>query len=214
MNSTHTLPSTLKIHTFSDDPISFIAPTWDQLHALAFEMACEIRDSHHDFDRVVTLAKGGWPMSRSLADFLEVSEVQSLGLSFYKGVDDRKAKPTVYQDLPISIENEHILLFDDVADTGESLLFAIDHLKQKGAQSITTATVFYKERSRIQPDFFSAQVGEWIVFPYELVETLKDVGTRWLAEGVSPQELAKRFESLHFPPDQVAYFIDSILLVE
>lgn len=211
---TQTMFPTLKTHTFSNDPISFIAPTWDELHALAFSMAQEIRASEHSFDRVVTLAKGGWPMSRSLADFLEVSEVQSLGLSFYKGVNDRKAKPTVYQDLPISIENEHILLFDDVADTGESLLFAIDHLKQKGAQSITTATVFYKERSQIQPDFFSAQVGEWIIFPYELVETLKDVGTRWLAEGVSPQELTERFVSLHFPEDQVSYFIESILLVE
>ena len=64
----------LTLHTFENDSISYVAPTWEELHALAFEMAQQIRASDHSFDRVVTLAKGGWPMSRSLADFLEVSE--------------------------------------------------------------------------------------------------------------------------------------------
>ncbi|NCN07029.1 MAG: phosphoribosyltransferase [Candidatus Pacebacteria bacterium] len=204
----------LTLHTFENDSISYVAPTWEELHALAFEMAQQIRASDHSFDRVVTLAKGGWPMSRSLADFLEVSEVQSLGLSFYKGVNERKAKPTVYQDLPVNIMGEHILLFDDVADTGESLLFATEYLKERGAASVTTATVFYKERSQIVPDFFSAQVAEWIIFPYELVESLKDIGTRWLTDSISPDEVISRFITLQFPENQVRYFVETALLVE
>ena len=204
----------LTLHTFENDSISYVAPTWEELHALAFEMAQQIRASDHSFDRVVTLAKGGWPMSGSLADFLEVSEVQSLGLSFYKGVNERKAKPTVYQDLPVNIMGEHILLFDDVADTGESLLFATEYLKERGAASVTTATVFYKERSQIVPDFFSAQVAEWIIFPYELVESLKDIGTRWLTDSISPDEVISRFITLQFPENQVRYFVETALLVE
>lgn len=204
----------LTLHTFENDSISYVAPTWEELHALAFEMAQQIRASDHSFDRVVTLAKGGWPMSRSLADFLEVSEVQSLGLSFYKGVNERKAKPTVYQDLPVNIMGEHILLFDDVADTGESLLFATEYLKERGAASVTTATVFYKERSQIVPDFFSAQVAEWIIFPYELVESLKDIGTRWLTDSISPDEVISRFITLQFLENQVRYFVETALLVE
>lgn len=204
----------LTVHSFPQDSIAYVAPTWDELHALAFEMARQIRAADVSFDRVVTLAKGGWPMSRSLADFLEISEVQSLGISFYKGVDERQAKPTMYQKLPVSIEGEHILLFDDVADTGESLLFALDYLKQKGAASVTTATIFYKERSRIVPDFFSALAAEWIIFPYELVETLKDVGTRWLADGVDAEEVISRFVTLQFEEAQIRYFMETTLLVE
>lgn len=204
----------LTVHTFPNDSISYVAPTWDELHALAFDMARNIREAPVSFDRVVTLAKGGWPMSRSLADFLEISEVQSLGLSFYKGVDERKAKPTMYQELPVSIQGEHILLFDDVADTGESLQFSLDYLKQKGAASVTTATIFYKERSQVVPDFFAALAAEWIIFPYELVETLKDVGTRWLAEGVDAEEVNSRFVTLQFNEAQVRYFMETTLLVE
>lgn len=216
MTTTMTYPQLPKLHThsFTNDPISFIAPTWDELHALAFVMATHIRASEQNFDRVVTLAKGGWPMSRSLADFLEVAEVQSLGLSFYTGIDQRAAKPTVYQDLPVSIQGEDILLFDDVSDTGESLLFAVEYLTRKGAKSVTTATIFYKERSRITPHFYALQVAEWIVFPYELVETLKDVGTRWLAEGVATNEVVSRFVSLNFPEEQVMYFLENTLLAK
>ena len=137
-----------------------------------------------------------------------------MGLSFYKGVNERKAKPTVYQDLPVNIMGEHILLFDDVADTGESLLFATEYLKERGAASVTTATVFYKERSQIVPDFFSAQVAEWIIFPYELVESLKDIGTRWLTDSISPDEVISRFITLQFPENQVRYFVETALLVE
>lgn len=204
----------LTIHTFSQDTISYVAPTWDQLHGLAFDVACQIRAEEVTFDRVITLAKGGWPMSRSVADFLEISEVQSLGISFYKGIDERKAKPTMYQELPVSIEGEHVLLFDDVADTGESLQFSLDYLKQKGAASVTTATIFYKKRSQVVPDYFASLAAEWIIFPYELVETLKDVGTRWLADGVEAEEVISRFVTLQFNEAQVRYFMETTLLVE
>ncbi len=211
----HNTPLVLpNIHQFPQDEVAFIAPSWDELHALTFGIAQKIREHHYDFDRVVTLAKGGWPMSRSLADFLEISQVQSLGISFYKGIDEREAKPMVYQELPVDITGERVLLFDDVADTGESLAFVLQYLKEKGATSITTATVFYKERSQVTPDFFAAQVAEWIVFPYELVETLQLVGNRWLSEGISPEEVVQRFIKLQFAESQVRYFMQSVLLAE
>lgn len=204
----------LSTHSFSDDSRVFVAPGWRALHALAFDLAQQIRNKNEEFDRVVTLAKGGWPMSRSLADFLEVNEVQSLGISFYTGVDQRKPHPIVYQDLPIDIAGETILLFDDVADTGESLEFATNYLYERGAHQVTTAAIFYKERSKLTPDYFAAQVAEWIVFPYELVETLRLVGTDWLAAGIDPEEITERFVALQFDREQVLYFINTLLLSE
>ncbi len=199
---------------FPGEDISFLAPGWRALHALAFKISTQIQAGEHDFDRVITLAKGGWPMSRSVADFLEVGEVQSLGIKFYTGIDEREPKPIVYQDLPIDISGEKVLLFDDVADTGESLDFATKYLKRRGAKSVTTATIYYKERSKVTPDYFAAQVAEWIVFPYELVETLRIVGTRWLVEGVDPAEVVERFVSMRFEKDQVEHYVNTVLLSE
>lgn len=212
MHQTVTSSESLLVHTFPGDPIPFVAPGWEQLHQHTFQLAQHLRTSGAAFDRVITLAKGGWPMSRSLADFLEVSEVQSLGISFYKGIDQRAAAPIVYQDLPVQITGERILLFDDVADTGESLAFSSNYLKERGAAHITTATVYYKERSQIVPNHFALQVAEWIIFPYELVETLQLVGTRWLAEGVDSEEVVARFVSFNFPEHQVRYFLENALL--
>lgn len=198
--------------TFPNESLSFVSPGWEDLQQLAFKMSKDIRQSELQFDRVVTLAKGGWPMSRSLADFLEISEVQSLGIKFYKGIDERMAKPVVYQDLPVNISGESILLFDDVADTGESLAFAMNYLTQRGAAFITTACVYYKERSRVKPDFYAQQVEGWIVFPYELLETLRVLGTRWLSEGVDPEEVVARFVQFKFPEQQTRFFIENVLL--
>jgi len=201
-----------QIITFPGEDTAFVAPGWQALHALAFNISVQIKAGNHHFDRVVTLAKGGWPMSRSLADFLEMSEVQSLGIKFYKGIDQREAKPIVYQDLPIDISGESILLFDDVADTGESLRFATEYLENHGAASVTTATIYYKKRSSVTPDYFSAQVAEWIIFPYELVETLRILGTRWLAEGLSLEEVIARFIALNFEASQVEHYVSTLLL--
>ena len=209
-----TFAAKLQTYSFSNDDRIFVAPGWQELHALTFAVAQQIYTQKQQFDRVVTLAKGGWPMSRSLADFLEVGEVQSLGISFYTGVDQRKPHPIVYQDLPIDIAGETILLFDDVADTGESLEFATNYLYERGAHQVTTAAIFYKERSKLTPDYFAAQVAEWIVFPYELVETLRLVGTDWLAAGIDPEEITERFEALQFDREQVLYFINTLLLSE
>lgn len=198
--------------TFSNESLSFVSPGWEALQELAFNMAKDIRNSELQFDRVVTLAKGGWPMSRSLADFLEISEVQSLGLKFYKGIDERMAKPVIYQDLPVNVSGESILLFDDVADTGESLAFAMEYLTRRGAAQITTACIYYKERSRVKPDFYAQQVEGWIVFPYELLETLRVLGTKWLSEGVDPEEVVARFVQFRFPEKQIRYLLEEVLL--
>ncbi len=198
--------------TFPQEQLTFIAPGWQKLQDLTFKMAKEVRDSELQFDRVVTLAKGGWPMSRTLADFLEISEVQSMGLKFYKGIDSRMAKPVIYQDLPVDVSGESILLFDDVADTGESLAFAIDYLLERGAALITTACIYYKKRSRVKPSFFATQVDGWIVFPYELLETLRILATGWLAEGVTPEEVVQRFIQLNFPEPQIRYFLEEVIL--
>lgn len=200
------------ILSFPNESITFIAPGWNLLHEHVFTLAKAMRTTQAKFDRVVTLAKGGWPMSRSLADFLEVNEVQSLGLRFYTGIDERLSRPVVYQELPVDIAGEHILLFDDIADTGESLSFSVDYLTERGAASITTACVYYKERSRIRPDYFAATVREWVVFPYELVETLRILGTRWLSEGVSPEAVSERFAAFQFDPAQISYFLEELLL--
>ncbi len=197
----------LVTHQFLPDPTKFVAPSWQELADLAFVVAQQIRQDHSHFDRLVTLAKGGWPMSCSLVDLLGISQVASIGVKFYAGINQRLTQPQIYQDLPVSVEGEKILLYDDVADTGESLKFVTDHLlHQEKVASVTTATLFYKPRSVVIPHYFGSTTDAWIIFPYDNAETIKELGQKWLAAGITQSEIQNRLARLNINPKVFAAY--------
>ncbi len=185
-------------HHFGNDKVTYISPGWDEINLLTYEVSCQVRAQTQRFDRIVTLAKGGWPMTRSLIDFTQIPEIASIGIKFYAGINQKLDKPLVYQDIPVSVEGERILLFDDVADSGESLIFTTNLLKKRGAKQVSTATIFYKPHSSLKPDFFGAQTSAWIVFPFEPFEMIELIGGKWIDQGLSQEELAKRFNQFGF----------------
>lgn len=191
---------------FHSEKTSYISPTWDEMQDLAFEIAKKMLKDGQKFDRLVTLAKGGWPMTRSLVDFLQISKVASVGVKFYGGINERLDQPQIYQDLPISVEGETVLLYDDVADTGESLEYIIQYLREKGVSKIITATLFYKPHSKVLPDYYGAETTDWIIFPHDVVETIELLGKKWLQAGIEKNEIVKRFKTLGFKSEVVQYY--------
>ncbi len=192
--------------SFPDENIQYLTPGWDDLNQLAFTLAKAMIKAGEKFDRIITLAKGGWPMTRSLVDFLSLEKVASLGIKFYSGINRTFAKPKIYQDLPVKVTGENILLFDDVTDTGHSLKFTQTHLKAKGAKTITTATLFYKPRSVIKPDYFGFTTDAWIIFPYEVVEAMKSLANKWAGRGVTQTAIQTRFVKLNFPRAIIKFY--------
>lgn len=196
--------------SFPENNIKYLAPTWNEMNELAFKMCQQIEAEQTQFDRIVTLAKGGWPMTRSLVDFLKVSEVASIGVKFYKGENSRFEHPQIYQDIPVSIQGETVLLFDDVADTGESLKFTIDYLTIRGVKEIKTATLYYKPHSTIKPDYYGAETSAWIIFPYEAREMIVTTGKKWLEAGINKEEILNRFSKLNFNHEWSEHYLNQI----
>ncbi len=189
---------------FKDEEVSFIFPTWQELDDLTFSLSQKIKKSGIEIDRLVTLAKGGWPMSRSLVDFLGIEKIASIGIKFYSGVGERLKKPFIYQNIPVSIYGEKILLFDDVTDTGYSLEFAKRYLQDNGVEKIYTATLFYKPTSRVKPDFYAFETSSWIIFPYEKRESIELLIERW--KGLGREEIKKRLQRIGFSPKIISKF--------
>ena len=197
-----------KHHSFSGDNTDYVAPSWFELQKLSFDIAKQIRASGKVIDRIVTLARGGWPMTRCLIDFLDIQAVASIGVKFYSGINQRFDKPHIYQDLPVSVVDEHVLLFDDVADTGTSLKFTRQYLLEyRGVREVTTATLLTKPHSVIQPDFFGAETGAWIIFPYDVADMVSLLTVRWNTQGVSKEDMPRRFTELGFDSEWIEYFI-------
>lgn len=186
----------LKVIRIKGEDTEFLVPSWEELEELTFQLAEQIKASGVEIDRIVTLAKGGWPMSRSLVDFLQVPSIASVGIKFYAGINKRLRQPYIYQNLPVTVHGEKVLLFDDVADSGYSLMFARKYLLDNGVKEVITATLFYKPKSKVKPDFFAYETSAWIIFPYEKIETVKNLTNTWQKAGIDKVVIKKRLKSL------------------
>lgn len=193
--------------TFPNENINYLTPSWADMNQLAFKIAKQAIAQNSQFDRIITLAKGGWPLTRSLVDFLDVKEVASIGVKFYAGINKRLSKPQIYQDIPVNIAGEKVLLFDDVADTGESLKFVQSYLLKKGVAAVQTAALFYKPHSVLKPDFYGAETSAWIIFPYDLVDSIKILGKKWLDQGLKKEALVERFLKLNFKAEWLDFYL-------
>lgn len=180
---------------FPDDKVVYFVPNWDELTELCYRVSLELKEDGHRFPVMVTLAKGGLPLARILADFLQIPVILSMGVHFYTGIDTKLATPEIYQDISPAdtLRGREILLFDDVADSGESLLFAQEYLMAQGASSVVTSALFYKEKSKIVPDYFGQLNNNWIVFPFEAIETVRYLSARWQTQNIPPAEQYQRF---------------------
>lgn len=203
-------PLSLKEHEFHGDEVKYIAPNWEEMGRLCFSLARSILESSYQSERLITLAKGGWTWSRTLADYLSVEEIGSIQIRFYTDIYSTTEKPIIIQSLPISVAKENLLLFDDIVDTGKSLETAKMYLKMCGAKEIKIASLFYKPWSSVKPDFFGAETKAWVIFPHEIRESIYLIGQKWLDMGVSPEEVKNRFLKIELPQDQVDFFLKKV----
>ncbi len=186
----------LKEYSFSGDDAQYIIPSFADLECLTYQLSQKILTDKTQYDLIVALAKGGWAMTRSLVDFTQIEAIASIGVKFYVDIGKRLREPRIYQDLSVSVSGKKVMIFDDVADTGGSLVFVKKLLEERGAQTVRTATLFYKPWSVIKPDFYAAQTSTWIVFPFERVEMGQLLASKWQKQGIKPGEIKKRIDSL------------------
>jgi uncharacterized protein len=188
----------------------FIAPTWNQLGHLAFKLGKQINHQGKKYDRIVVIAKGGLTWARVLADYLQIPDIDSIRIKLYRGIGKTFKKPEILQAVKADITGEKVLLFDDVADSGQTLEFVEKLLLKLGAKTVDTSALFFKPSSKVTPDFFDHQTDAWIVFPHEIREFIEETSKDWLKKGLSKKQVEARFLRLGLPEDQVKYFLDKV----
>lgn len=179
---------------------------WAVLGEDVFKLAQDILQSGKEFDRIVALAKGGLTFSRSLVDYLNIPQVSSMQIEFYTGIGETAKTPVITQSLPVTVRNERILIFDDIADTGETLKLAVQYLKYHGAAEIKTAVLVTKPWSTFKPDFAARESEAWIIFPNEARETIETLSGMWSKKGDSPEVIKEQLLKVGFSEAEVASF--------
>ncbi len=188
------------------DGISYVCPTWDQMGTYNFALARQIIESGQSFDRIVALARGGWTWARDLADALKIPELSSVRIISYTGVNESR-EPKIVQPLTDPIGGERVLLFDEVIDSGRTVIKAQKYLKEMGAEEIQTAALCYKPRSIVRPDFFAFSTDAWVVFPHEIREFVETSADKWRSAGVSMGEAKDRLITIGVPSDQAEFYM-------
>lgn len=145
---------------------------------MLIELADEVHNKKFEPDILVGISRGGWVPARVLSDLLDNPYVTSVGAEFYVGVYETNREPRLTQPIPVSVFDKKILLVDDVVDTGKSAVLIKEHLCREGVKEIRVLTLYYKPWSIVKPDFYSKETSNWIVFPWEIKETLKKLAKK------------------------------------
>ncbi len=141
--------------------------SWKKIEAMCEELAKKVKESGFEPEILIGISRGGWIPTRILSDMLGVYRVASIGVVFYTGTAKTMEKPKLTQDLNVDIREKRVLLVDDVADSGESLLLAKRKILELGPSELRIATLHYKPKSKIKPDFFAEESSNWLVYPWE-----------------------------------------------
>lgn len=166
-------------------------PTWNQIYDMLIDQAQEIKQISFKPDIIVGISRGGLVPTRILTDLLETPQSTTIGIEFYVGIAQRGLRPILKQPLVIPVDGKKVLLVDDISDSGQSLKLAKDYLLEKRASEVRVATLYVRTSSLVKPDFFEKESDCWIVFPWEIKETLRKVMKKYEGKRAVNQEIAK-----------------------
>jgi hypoxanthine phosphoribosyltransferase len=150
--------------------------SWEATIEYCEQLALKIKDYRPEV--IVGLSRGGLVPTRILSDALGINKVGVLGISHYTGLGKRSEIPVITQDLCMDLKGKRILLVDDVADTGKSLMTAKGYLERMGAREIRIATLHYKPNMAFRPDYFVMTTTSWVAYPWETHETERELSKR------------------------------------
>ena len=128
--------------------LSRILITEDQIHSRVQELAAQISQ---DFDRVerlyiIGILKGAFIFLADLTRELEVPHiVDFMALSSY-GKTATSGTVRILMDLRESIEGQHVLIVEDILDSGNTLSYLSRILKARGPASLHTCVLVRKIR--------------------------------------------------------------------
>lgn len=191
--------------------IEFEVPTWNQIYEMLLHISDEIRKDSFRPDIIVGVSRGGWPPARVLSDLLDNPNLANVKVEFYLGVAETKGEPTLTQPVSVKVDGKKCLVVDEVADTGKSLQLIREHLIAEGAVGVKIATVYLKPWSIIKPDYYAKETSRWIVFPWEIKETLKKITEKCREKGNPVQQEIEKLVKAGVSKKLVKKFLKEIL---
>ncbi|TFF92750.1 phosphoribosyltransferase [Candidatus Thorarchaeota archaeon] len=152
--------------------MEYLILSWQDVYTLTLQLSERIVQSGFKPEIIVGIARGGWIPARILSDVLYAETLQNIRIEYYTDVGVKGKEPKITQPLSGTLEGKHILLVDEVADTGDSLHTAVEYVKGLGAGDVRSAVLHLKSTSCIIPDYYMVKTDAWTVYPWENRESI------------------------------------------
>ena len=154
--------------------------SWPEYHQKIEQLAAQLYTDRWEFNQIVCLARGGLRIGDLLSRIYQ-KPLAILAVSSYGGARGQtRGAITIAQQLTMTGQSlgSHVLLVDDLVDSGVSLQEAIAWLNRhyiEQIQEIRTAVLWYKACSACKPDYFVDYLSDnpWIHQPFERYDTVK-----------------------------------------
>ena len=146
--------------------------SWERIWKLSRKLSRKIRDSGFNPDMIIAIVRGGLVPSMNLSDFLGIKDILTLKIEHWGITATRDKKARLKYPLNADLTGRNVLLVDDLTDTGDSIILALEHLKTLNPDVIKTATLIHKSTSDFEPDFYAEKIEKWIwvIFPWNFNE--------------------------------------------
>ena len=148
--------------------------TAEAIAARVKELGVEIDKTYGDEPLVVVcVLKGGSIFFADLVRALNKPHVELdfVRLSSYGMADASSRTVSFSKDVDISLEGKHVLVVEDIIDTGHSMAFLLGQFAARGARSLRLAALVDKQERRevtVRADFVGFALKEGFIVGYGL----------------------------------------------
>jgi len=144
----------------------------ENIQSAIAEMAKKLAKEYADKDTVfVGVLNGCFRFISDLMKYIEFNtEVNFIKLSSYRGTES-SGKITDLMSLNSDLRNKHVVILEDIVDTGHTLDYLMEILQEKSTASIKVASLLYKPDAfigRRKPDYTAFEIPNLFVVGYGL----------------------------------------------
>jgi hypoxanthine phosphoribosyltransferase len=158
----------------------------EQIRARIAELAADIDSAYPTGEPVYLIAvlKGAFVFLADLARAMKTPvRIEFIGISSYGKKKTSSGQVQLTKDLDVSIEGHHVILVEDILDSGTTLAYLATLMAQRKPKSLRIATLLDKPERRQTPvktDYVGFQIPDEFVVGYGLdyaedYRNLKDV---------------------------------------
>ncbi len=142
--------------------------TREEIKQIAKKLGKQLAEDYKDkFPLVVGILKGCVPFMGELVSEMDIHlEMGFMDVSSYHGGIESSGDVKISKDLGLSVQDRHIIIAEDIVDTGRTIKTIKELLLFRGAASVATATMLDKPEGRVV-DFHPEYIGTTI--PKEFV---------------------------------------------